>query len=96
MTGGQLEELMAVAVRMQRDAEVDRNFPSANFAYAVQVAVMELRRTRDIAEALVAENTVLKNNVYGDSDLDHARNVLNACSVHGTPSSRIEGSQPKK
>lgn len=96
MTGEQLDELMAVAVRMQRDAEVDRNFPSANFAYAVQVAVMELRRTRDIAEALVAENTVLKNNVYGDSDVKHARNVLIACSVHGTPSYLIERSQPKK
>lgn len=96
MTCGQLEELMAVAVRMQRDAEVDRNFPSANFAYAVQVAVMELRRTRDIAEALLAENKVLENNVYGDSDLEHARNVLNACSVHGTPSSLIEGSLSKK
>lgn len=87
---------MAVAVRMQRDAEVDRNFPYANFAYAVQVAVMELRRTRDIAEALVAENTVLKNNVYGDSDVEHARNVLIACSVHSTSSYLREGSQPKK
>ncbi len=52
MTGEQLDELMTVAVRMQRDAEVDRNFPSANFAYAVQVAVLELRRTRDITSAL--------------------------------------------
>ncbi|URO00874.1 hypothetical protein NB069_08380 [Leclercia adecarboxylata] len=94
MTGEQLDELMAVAVRMQRDAEVDRNFPSANFAYAVQVAVMELRRTRDIAEALVAENTALKNNVYGDSDVEHARNVIISCSVHGTSSYLIEGSQP--
>ncbi|AUU85061.1 hypothetical protein [Leclercia sp. LSNIH1] len=76
MTGEQLDELMAVAVLMQRDAEADRNFPSANFAYAVQVAVMELCRTRDIVEALVAENTVLKNNVYGDSDVEHARMYL--------------------
>lgn len=43
MTGEQLDELMSAAVRMQRDAEVDRNFHSANFAYAVQVAVLELR-----------------------------------------------------
>ena len=56
MTGEQLDELMAVAVRMQRDAEVDRNFPSANFAYAVQVAVLELRRSRAVASALAAEN----------------------------------------
>lgn len=63
MTGEQLDELMAVAVRMQRDAEVDRNFPSANFAYAVQVAVLELRRTREIATALVAENASLKEGI---------------------------------
>ncbi len=56
MTGEQLDELMTVAVRMQRDAEVDRNFPSANFAYAVQVAVLELRRAREISSALAAEN----------------------------------------
>lgn len=60
MTGEQLDELMTVAVRMQRDAEADRNFPSANFAYAVQVAVLELRRTREISSALAAENAALK------------------------------------
>lgn len=59
MTGEQLDELMAVAVRMQRDAEVDRNFPSANFAFAVQVAVLELRRTRDVSMALATENSAL-------------------------------------
>jgi len=62
MTGEQLDELMTVAVRMQRDAEADRNFPSANFAYAVQVAVLELRRTREITSALAAENAGLKQN----------------------------------
>jgi len=60
MTGEQLDELMTVAVRMQRDAEADRNFPSANFAYAVQVAVLELRHTREISSALAAENAGLK------------------------------------
>lgn len=60
MTGEQLDELMAVAVRMQRDAEVDCNYPSANFAYAVQVAVLELRRTRDVSVALAAENAAMK------------------------------------
>jgi len=59
MTGEQLDELMTVAVRMQRDAEADRNFHSANFAYAVQVAVLELRRTREISSALAAENAGL-------------------------------------
>lgn len=61
MTGEQLDELMAVAVRMQRDGEVARDFPSANFAYAVQVAVLELRGTRAVASALAAENAALKN-----------------------------------
>ncbi|NEG91051.1 hypothetical protein [Leclercia adecarboxylata] len=61
MTGEQLDELMAVAVRIQRDGEVAHDFPSANFAYAVQVAVLELRRTRDIAAALAAENAALKS-----------------------------------
>ena len=60
MTGEQLDELMSVAVRMQRDTEVACDFPSANFAYAVQVAVLELRRTRDTTAALAAENASLK------------------------------------
>ncbi|UGB01181.1 hypothetical protein LRS40_15950 [Leclercia sp. G3L] len=60
MTGEQLDELMIVAVRMQRDAEVVRNFPSANFAYAVQVAVLELLGTRAVASALSSENAALK------------------------------------
>lgn len=55
MTGEQLDELMTVAVRMQRDAEVDCNRPSANFAYAVQVAVLELLGTREMAASLSAE-----------------------------------------
>lgn len=63
MTAEQLDELMAVAVRMQRDTEADRNFPSANFAYAVQVAVLELRGTRAVASALAAENAALKDGV---------------------------------
>lgn len=55
MTGEQLDELMTVAVNMQRDAETDCNRPSAMFAYAVQVAVLELRKVRNDAEALAAE-----------------------------------------
>lgn len=47
MTGEQLDELMTVAVNMQRDAETDCNRPSAMFAYAVQVAVLELRKVRN-------------------------------------------------
>lgn len=71
MTGEQLDELMAVAVRMQRDAEIDCNYPSANFAYAVQVAVLELRRTRDVSVALVAENATLKSAIQTHSESVH-------------------------
>ena len=56
MTGEQLDELMTAAVNMQRDAETDFNRPSAMFAYAVQVAVLELRKVRDDSAALAAEN----------------------------------------
>ncbi|HEO9242456.1 TPA: hypothetical protein ACOEHP_000728 [Enterobacter ludwigii] len=60
MTGEQLDELMTVAVNMQRDAETDCNRPSAMFVYAVQVAVLELRKVRNDAAALAAENAGLK------------------------------------
>lgn len=60
MTGEQLDELMTVAVNMQRDAETDCNRPSAMFAYAVQVAVLELRKVRNDTSALAAENAGLK------------------------------------
>ena len=43
MTSEQLDELMTVAVNMQRDSEKANDRPSAMFAYAVQVAVLELR-----------------------------------------------------
>lgn len=61
MTGEQLDELMTVAVNMQREAETDCNRPSAMFAYAVQAAVLELRKVRDAAAALAAENAGLKS-----------------------------------
>ncbi|MEH3458727.1 hypothetical protein POV90_21700 [Enterobacter roggenkampii] len=63
MTGEQLDELMTVAVNMQRDAETDCNRPSAMFAYAVQVAVLELRKVRNDAAALAAEYAGLKAGV---------------------------------
>ncbi|WP_420268435.1 hypothetical protein, partial [Enterobacter rongchengensis] len=56
MTGEQLDELMTIAVNMQRDSEKSGDRPTAMFAYAVQVAVMELRKVRDDAAALAAEN----------------------------------------
>lgn len=86
MTGEQLDELMTVAVRMQRDAEVDRNFPSANFAYAVQVAVLELRRTRDISSALAAENAALKKYICKECYVENVRTGHHACAGHGMPS----------
>ncbi|HGG8722212.1 TPA: hypothetical protein ACJJXC_004553 [Enterobacter cloacae] len=49
MTGEQLDELMTVAVYMQRDSEKSGDRPTAMFAYAVQVAVLELRKVRDDA-----------------------------------------------
>ncbi|MFT2928449.1 hypothetical protein [Enterobacter sp. HK-058-C-ECC] len=60
MTDEQMDELMIVAVNMQRDAETDCNRPSAMFAYAVQVAVLELRKVRNDASALAAENELMK------------------------------------
>ncbi|SAG25620.1 Uncharacterised protein [Enterobacter hormaechei] len=61
MTGEQLDELMTVAVNMQRDSEKVSDRPAAMFAYAVQVAVLELRKVRNEAAALAAENAGLKN-----------------------------------
>ncbi|WP_420026236.1 eae-like domain protein [Enterobacter bugandensis] len=63
MTGEQLDELMTVAVNMQRDSEKAGDRPSAMFAYAVQVAVLELRKVRNDAAALAAENAGLKDEI---------------------------------
>ncbi|CZY14944.1 hypothetical protein [Enterobacter hormaechei] len=60
MTGEQLDELMTIAVNMQRDSEKLSDRPAAMFAYAVQVAVLELRKVRNEAAALAAENAGLK------------------------------------
>lgn len=56
ITGEQLDELMTIAVNMQRDSEKVSDRPAAMFAYAVQVAVLELRKNRNEAAALAAEN----------------------------------------
>ncbi|MEP9205209.1 hypothetical protein ABKT14_07960 [Enterobacter roggenkampii] len=60
MADEQLDELMTVAVNMQRDSEKAGDRASAMFAYAVQVAVLELRKVRNDAAALAAENAGLK------------------------------------
>ena len=60
MTCEQLDELMAVAVIMQRDSEKAGDRPTAMFAYAVQVVILELRNVRNDAATLAAENAGLK------------------------------------
>lgn len=61
MTGEQLDELMTVAVNFQRKSEKIGEREFATFAYAVQVAVLELRKTRDDLAVLAAENSAQKN-----------------------------------
>ncbi|HDG1677303.1 TPA: hypothetical protein PFE09_002154 [Kluyvera ascorbata] len=71
MTGEQLDELMMAAVSMQRDSEKLGERHVAVFAYAVQVAVIDLRRLRsevvdlmnklDTAEINLARFRSLKN-----------------------------------
>lgn len=61
MTGEQLDELMTIAVNMQRDSEKVSDRPAAMFAYAVQVAILELRNLRTNVEAQAADNTELRH-----------------------------------
>lgn len=61
MTGEQLDELMTVSVNMQRESEKLGDRSAAMFAYAVQVAVLELRKVRNDSAALAAENAGLKS-----------------------------------
>lgn len=60
MTGEQLDELMTVSVNMQRESEKLGDRSAAMFAYAVQVAVLELRSVRKVVEQLAAENAYAK------------------------------------
>ena len=59
MTGAQLDELMAVAMRMQSDSEKMGDSSVSMFAYAVQVAVLEIRETRCKYEELQSQNADL-------------------------------------
>lgn len=61
MTGEQLDELMTVSVNMQRESEKLGDRSAAMFAYAVQVAVLELRSVRKVVEQLAAENSGLRH-----------------------------------
>lgn len=74
MTREQLDELMVVAVSMQRDAEKLGERPVAVFAYAVQLALAELQKTRQQLAAVVAENAGLKK--FGET-LFEMHNALN-------------------
>lgn len=78
MTGEQLDELMTIAVNMQRGSEKVSDRPAAMFAYAVQVAVLELRKVRNEAAALAAENAGLKSNLmyWNSEDAEPARSPL--------------------
>ncbi|AUJ81080.1 hypothetical protein CWI88_08505 [Enterobacter cancerogenus] len=60
MTDEQLDELMTIAVNMQRDSEKVSDRPAAMFAYAVQVAVLELLNLRTNEAAQAADSTELK------------------------------------
>ncbi|HFS0157556.1 TPA: hypothetical protein ACHYTI_000712 [Enterobacter hormaechei] len=71
MAGEQLEELMTIAVNMQRDSEKVSDRPAAMFAYAVQVAVLELRKVRNEAVALAVENAGLKKFITQECHVAH-------------------------
>ncbi|EPR8184103.1 TPA: hypothetical protein ACW0NO_002094 [Enterobacter ludwigii] len=61
MTSEQLEELMTIAVNMQRESERVSDRPAAMFAYAVQVAVFELRNFRTNVTTLAKDNKPLEH-----------------------------------
>lgn len=75
MTGEQLDELMTIAVNMQRDTEKVSDRPAAMFAYAVQVAVLELRKVRNEAAALRDEMEAAEKRISElESDNAYIRN----------------------
>ncbi len=75
MTGEQLDELMTIAVNMQRDTEKLSDRPAAMFAYAVQVAVLELRKVRNEAAALRDEMEAAEKRISElESDNAYIRN----------------------
>ncbi|HGN9108835.1 TPA: hypothetical protein ACK1J9_000784 [Enterobacter hormaechei] len=75
MTGEQLDELMTIAVNMQRDSEKVSDRPVAMFAYAVQVAVLELRKVRNEAAALRDEMEAAEKRISElESDNAYIRN----------------------
>lgn len=74
-TGEQLDELMTIAVNTQRDTEKVSDRTAAMFAYAVQVAVLELRKVRNEAAALRDEMEAAEKRISElESDNAYIRN----------------------
>ncbi|EOZ1406332.1 ead/Ea22-like family protein [Enterobacter hormaechei] len=66
---------MTIAVNMQRDTETVSDRPAAMFAYAVQVAVLELRKVRNEAAALRDEMEAAEKRISElESDNAYIRN----------------------
>ena len=55
------------------------------FAYAVQVAVLELRKVRDDAAALAAENAGLKKYICDECYVENIKTGATKCAGHGMP-----------
>jgi hypothetical protein len=85
MTGEQLDELMTIAVNMQRDSEIDGDRPTAMFAHAVQVAVLELHKVRNDAAALAAENAGLKKYICDECYIENIKTGATKCAGLGMP-----------
>lgn len=85
MTGEQLDELMTVAVNMQRDSEKAGDRPAAMFAYAVQVAVLEIRDVRSQLAKVAAENAELKKYICDECYVENIKTGAAKCAGLGMP-----------
>lgn len=85
MTGEQLDELMTIAVTLQRDSEKNGDRPSAIFAYAVQVAILELHKIRNDAAALAAKNAGLKKYICDECYVENIKTGATKCAGLGMP-----------
>lgn len=108
MTGAQLDELMAVAMRMQYDSEKMGERSVSMFAYAVQVAVLEIRETRckyaelqsqnaDMAVQLANAESKCRELSTEVSELKECKNLLEkiksmSCHVDTSPGAFIPSS----
>lgn len=71
MTSEQLDELMVVAVSMQRDAEKLDEQPVAVFAYAVQLALAELQQAKQRIDELTGAIEVCQHDLSDTEDAMH-------------------------